>query len=77
MRSIVYDLKGLRKQFLSKEISRLDIILDRLVKSGILNCLISCQEDDIDDIANKDSGWIYILSTRVERANLFMNNLIG
>lgn len=64
MRSIVNDLKELRKYLLSKEISHLDANLERLVKSGILNCLISYQDGEIDHVANKDSGWVYILSTR-------------
>ena len=64
MRSIVNDLKELQKYLLSKEISHLDANLERLVKSGILNCLISYQDGEIDHVANKDSGWVYILSTR-------------
>ncbi len=64
MKSIVNDLKTLRECILSQEIAELEAILCRLVKSGIMNCLLSYQDGNLDHVDNKESGWVYILSTR-------------
>ena len=64
MRAIVNELIILRRSILSEEIQKLPGIVERLIEKGILNCLLSYQEDNIKYVETKESGWVYILSTR-------------
>ena len=64
MRSIANELKELRRNIISESTKGVQSNLDNLIKSGILNCLISYQDGIPETDGSPEAGWVYILSTR-------------